>query len=227
MPSVHIALWLKIASCVSSHPCMRTCVLRLDCFLLACLFFYLVSLFSFQPFLMFTSEFHERLKSKALCDFRLGTVATSDHETPLTHHDSGEQVEERLHQDQQRRGHSSSSIPRWEKSEWNWKAARKACVYSVTMRVHARARCDAHHTIHVAHTHIKSGKVELLSTIDRGNLRNSLGIHCKKLTLIMRNLFSAGMRLLHVKGMYPAPHIHEHLRYTNGYGKLRTSSRTT
>ena len=30
-----------------------------------------------------------------------------------------------------------------------------------------------------------------------------------------------------VKGMYPAPHIHEHLQYTNGYGKLRTSSRTT
>ena len=30
-----------------------------------------------------------------------------------------------------------------------------------------------------------------------------------------------------VKGMYPVPHIHEHLRYTNGYGKLRTSSRTT
>ena len=30
-----------------------------------------------------------------------------------------------------------------------------------------------------------------------------------------------------VKGMYLAPHIHEHLRYTNGYGKLRTSSRTT
>ena len=30
-----------------------------------------------------------------------------------------------------------------------------------------------------------------------------------------------------VKGMYPTPHIHEHLRNTNGYGKLRTSSRTT
>ena len=30
-----------------------------------------------------------------------------------------------------------------------------------------------------------------------------------------------------VKGMYPAPHIHEHLRYTNGYGKMRTSLRTT
>ena len=40
--------------------------------------------FSFQPFLMFTSEFNERSRSNPLCDFRLGTVATSDHETPLT-----------------------------------------------------------------------------------------------------------------------------------------------
>ena len=31
---------------------------------------------------------------------------------------------------------------------------------------------------------LKSGKVELRSTIDRGNLRKFLGIHCKKLTLI-------------------------------------------
>ena len=38
---------------------------------------------------------------------------------------------------------------------------------------------------------LKSGKVELQSTIDRGNLRVFLGIHCKKLTLIVRNLFSA------------------------------------
>ena len=30
-----------------------------------------------------------------------------------------------------------------------------------------------------------------------------------------------------VKGMYPARHIHEHLRYINGHGKLRTSLRTT
>ena len=43
---------------------------------------------------------------------------------------------------------------------------------------------------------LKSGKVELQSTIDRGNLRKILGIHCKKLTLIVRNLFSAGMRIL-------------------------------
>ena len=43
---------------------------------------------------------------------------------------------------------------------------------------------------------LKSGKVELRSTIDRGNLRKSLGIHCKKLTLIVRNLFSAEMRIL-------------------------------
>ena len=38
---------------------------------------------------------------------------------------------------------------------------------------------------------LKSGKVELQSTIDRGNLREFLWIHCKKLTLIVRNLFSA------------------------------------
>ena len=37
------------------------------------------------------------------------------------HHESGEQVEERLHQDQQRRCHSSSSTSWWDKSEWNWK----------------------------------------------------------------------------------------------------------
>ena len=33
---------------------------------------------------MFTSEFNERSRSNPLCDFRLGTVATFDHETPLT-----------------------------------------------------------------------------------------------------------------------------------------------
>ena len=33
---------------------------------------------------MFTSEFNERSRSNPLCDFRLGTVVTSDHETPLT-----------------------------------------------------------------------------------------------------------------------------------------------
>ena len=42
---------------------------------------------------------------------------------------------------------------------------------------------------------LKSGKVELQSTIDRGNLREFLGIHCKKLTLIVRNLFSTEMRI--------------------------------
>ena len=42
---------------------------------------------------------------------------------------------------------------------------------------------------------LKSGKVELQSPIERGNLRQLLGIHCKKLTLIVRNLFSAGMRI--------------------------------
>ena len=43
---------------------------------------------------------------------------------------------------------------------------------------------------------LKSGKVELRSTIDQGNLRKFLGIYCQKLTLIVRNLFSAGMRIL-------------------------------
>ena len=39
-------------------------------------------------------------------------------------------------------------------------------------------------------------KSELQSTIDRGNLRKILGIHGKKLTLIVKNIFSAGMRIL-------------------------------
>ena len=77
-------LWLKSALHASSHPCMCTCVLRLGCFLLACLVLYFVPPFSFQPFLMFTSVFNERSRSNPLCDFRLGTVVTSDHETPLT-----------------------------------------------------------------------------------------------------------------------------------------------
>ena len=42
---------------------------------------------------------------------------------------------------------------------------------------------------------LKSGKVEMRSTIDQGNLRQLLGIYCKKLTLIVRNLFSAEMRI--------------------------------
>ena len=53
-------------------------------FLFTRLLFLFVPLLFFQPFQMSSSEFHEKLKSKTLCDFRLGTVATSDHETPLT-----------------------------------------------------------------------------------------------------------------------------------------------
>ena len=41
----------------------------------------------------------------------------------------------------------------------------------------------------------KSGRVELRSTIDQGNLRKPLGINCKKLHLIVKNLFSAEMRI--------------------------------
>ena len=77
-------LWLKSALHASSHPCMCTCVLRLGCFLLDCLVLYFVPPFSFQPFLMFTSALNERSRSNPLCDFRLVTVVTFDHETPLT-----------------------------------------------------------------------------------------------------------------------------------------------
>ena len=63
---------------------MRTCVLRLDCFLLAFLIFYLVSLFLFQPFLMSTSAPNERSMPNPLRDFSLGSVVTSDYVTPLT-----------------------------------------------------------------------------------------------------------------------------------------------
>ena len=43
---------------------------------------------------------------------------------------------------------------------------------------------------------LKSGKVELQSTIDRGSLNVLLGMHCKELTLIVRNLLSAETRTL-------------------------------
>ena len=42
---------------------------------------------------------------------------------------------------------------------------------------------------------LKSGKVELRNTIDRGNLGKFLGMHYQKLTLIVRNLFSVEMRI--------------------------------
>ena len=41
---------------------------------------------------------------------------------------------------------------------------------------------------------LKSGKVELRSTIDRGNLREFLGIYCKKLTNIFESRISAGAK---------------------------------
>ena len=37
---------------------------------------------------------------------------------------------------------------------------------------------------------------DMFLTIDRGNLRKILGIHCKTLTLIVKNIFSAGLRIL-------------------------------
>ena len=78
-------------TCGSSPPCTRhpihACA-PVRCVVVVSLhpspFFLFVPLLFFRPFQMSFSEFHERLRSKPLCDFRLGTVATSDHETPLT-----------------------------------------------------------------------------------------------------------------------------------------------
>ena len=70
IPSMHAHLC--VVSCLSSSLCP--------------LFSNLVSPFSFQPFLMFTSALNEKSRSNPLCDFRLGTVVTSDYETLLTLH---------------------------------------------------------------------------------------------------------------------------------------------
>ena len=53
---------------------------------------------------------------KLRSDFRAAVSMTN-----RLHHESGEQVEERLHPNQQRRWHSSSSASWWNKSGWNWK----------------------------------------------------------------------------------------------------------
>ena len=62
--------------CHPCHPCMRTCgwCLKLFVFLLVSFVFYLVSPFSFQPFLMSTSALNERSRSNPLCDSSLGSV---------------------------------------------------------------------------------------------------------------------------------------------------------
>ena len=51
---------------------------------------------------------------------------------------------------------------------------------------------------------LKSGRVEMENTIDRGNLIKILGIHWEKLTLIVENIFSAGRRILQgTKKLFP------------------------
>ena len=45
----------------------------------------------------------------------------------------------------------------------------------------------------------KSGKLELWRTIDQGNLRQLLGIYCKKMPLIVKNIFSTEMRIPKVR----------------------------
>ena len=85
MHSVHIALCGSSSPrvCHPIHACAPVCCLLTVLFLVS-LFFYLVSLFLFRPFLMSTSASNERSMSNPLCDFRLGSVVTSDYVTPLT-----------------------------------------------------------------------------------------------------------------------------------------------
>ena len=71
---------------------------------------------------------------------------------------------------------------------------------SVQVTIDRGNLCDRHHQviqkrIMVDLGLLKSGKVELRSTIDRGNLRKFLGIHCKKLPFIEENFFSTEMRI--------------------------------
>ena len=79
----HIAPVAQVRLVRVIHACAPVCCFLSVLFLVSFVL-YLVSLFSFQPFLMSTSALNERSRSNPLCDFRLGTVVTSDYETPLT-----------------------------------------------------------------------------------------------------------------------------------------------
>ena len=74
---------VRLARVIPIHACALVCCVVVD-FSSPVSVLYFVPPLSFQPFQMFTSVFNEKFRSNPLCDFRLGTVATSDHETPLT-----------------------------------------------------------------------------------------------------------------------------------------------
>ena len=71
---------VRVIPSMHAHLCVVSCLSSSSC----SLFSFSVSPFSFQPFLMSNSALNERSMSNPLCDFRLGTVVTSDYETPLT-----------------------------------------------------------------------------------------------------------------------------------------------
>ena len=74
---------VRLVRVITIHACaLVSCVVVVFSSPVSVLYF--VPPFSFQPFQMSTSAFNERSRSNPLCDFRLGTVVTSDHETPLT-----------------------------------------------------------------------------------------------------------------------------------------------
>ena len=110
-PLMHIGLTSHLVASSpprTRHPipaCAPVCCF-LSVLFLVFFVFYLVSPFSFQPFLVSTSALNERSRSNPLCDFRLGTVVTSDYETPLTGYEpekdlnltNAEELDPRYHQ---------------------------------------------------------------------------------------------------------------------------------
>ena len=66
---------------------------------------------------------------------------------------------------------------------------------------------------------LKRGKVELRSPVDRGNLRKFLGMHCKKLTLIVRNLAHSARygELIHDRTGKPLSVHHQEQAYSENF----------
>ena len=72
---------------------------------------------------------------KLRCYFRAAVLMKN-----RLHDELGEQIEERLHPDQQRRSHSSSNTSWWDKSGWNWKWAHKFSDFVTVGFVYSRLR---------------------------------------------------------------------------------------
>ena len=94
---------------------------------------------------------------KLRCYFRAAVLMKN-----RLHDELGEQIEERLHPDQQRRSHSSSNTSWWDKSGWNWKWAHKFSDFVTVGFVYSRLRSTVtdgwcgqmHLTDKITHAHV-------------------------------------------------------------------------